>query len=265
MTSRPFLAVLSILSFSVGCGQKPLDPREPDPGMTHFTIATFNVLDDDATNPSTIDAIEKLDVDILALQEVTPGLEAILREKFAAKYPYMVFHASDAAGIGAMSRFPMTEGKFMQLTNGWHPSLELSVETPAGSLEILEVHLHAPEGNGPSVIQSMAATPEDHRKEIELFTAQCETPPMVVLGDFNEDTSGAGVKVLEDRGYVNVLPLYHPGQFTWKGKKSVGGQFQGAYDHILFTKELVPLNSWIGPNGASDHIPVMASFQAKPW
>jgi endonuclease/exonuclease/phosphatase family metal-dependent hydrolase len=264
MSSRTLLALLAVSSL-FGCGQKPLDAREPDPGMAHFTIATFNVLDDDATNPATVDAIGKIDADILALQEVTPALETILREKFAAKYPYMIFHPSDAAGIGAMSRFPMKEGKFMELTNGWHPSLELSVETPAGKLEILQVHLHAPEGNGPGVLKSIAETPQDHRNEMELFTAQCAEPPKIVLGDFNEDGAGAGVKMLEDRGYVNALPLYHPGQFTWKGKKSVGGQFQAAYDHIMFSKELEPLNSWIGPNGASDHIPVMASFQAKPW
>jgi endonuclease/exonuclease/phosphatase family metal-dependent hydrolase len=264
MSLKQFICAVPLLSLFVACGQKPLEPREPDPGMAHFSVATFNVLDEKATDPGTVAAIEAIHVDILALQEVTPELEAILRVSLKDRYPYMTFHSSDAAGIAVLSAFPMVEKKFMPLTNGWHPALQVSVQTPAGSLEILEVHLHAPEGKLIKAVQSMAETPQDHRNEIATFTAECDKPPMLILGDFNEDTTGAAVRWLEDRGFVNALPLYHPGQFTWKGS-SVGGQFQGTLDHIMFTTQLIPLDAHIAENGASDHIPVIANFEANPW
>ncbi|MGZ3419486.1 MAG: endonuclease/exonuclease/phosphatase family protein [Polyangiales bacterium] len=253
------------ISVFAGCGQRPLEPRDPDPGSVHFTVGTFNIRDDMSTDPRTVDAIGALGVDILAIQEVTPELEAILRERYKQKYPYMMFHSSDAAGIGFMSVFPVVEREFMQVTNGWHPALHASVQTPAGWLEVLEVHLHAPEGKYLAALQSIAETPQDHENEISLFTATCSKPPMLVLGDFNEDGAGRAVTWLENRGFVNALPLYHPGQYTLQGK-SVGGQFQMALDHVMFGPQLIPLNAWIGPQGASDHIPVMVSFEAKqPW
>jgi endonuclease/exonuclease/phosphatase family metal-dependent hydrolase len=83
------------------------------------------------------------------------------------------------------------------------------------------------------------------------------------VGDFNEDEEGSAVRYLEGRGYRNALPLYHPGQGTWR-YPSVAGQLEKMIDHILFDARLQPLNAWIRRIGRSDHMPVFAHLEWDP-
>ena len=84
---------------------------------------------------------------------------------------------------------------------------------------------------------------------------------MLIAGDFNEGTSGAAIRYLQENGYQNILPLYHPGQPTWRYDKTVGGQFTQTIDHILFDDAFESLNAWVVNSGASDHLPVLAHLQ----
>ncbi|MGZ3419642.1 MAG: endonuclease/exonuclease/phosphatase family protein [Polyangiales bacterium] len=255
MSRRAWLVGLVMLS---SCGQRPLQPRDPDPGVPHFTVATFNVFDEHASDPATIEAIGATGADVIALQETTPESEAILRARYAEKYPHSLFKL----GIGFLSIYPMVERDYLPSLDGWHSGLHVTVTTPAGPIELLNVHLAAPEGKFLKSLKSIADMPAVHRDQMQEFVDTCARKPVVVLGDFNEDDGGAAVSWLEGRGFHNILPLYHPGQFTWQGK-SVGGQFAQALDHIMFSSSLQPLDSWVGGNGVSDHIPVMAHLEAS--
>lgn len=231
----------------------------------HFKIATFNIHDQAATDPVTIDAIGQLDAEIIALEEVTHEAEPIIRARYAERYPYMLFHPSGSAGLGFLSQWPIEDHDLTDPGNGWHPAWHVWVHTPGGLLEALVVHLRAPEGKGFSNLASVAALSNDHRAEIQSFTAQCAGDlPVVVLGDFNEKPDGAAVEFLEDRGFQNALPLYRPGQFTWKAPRSVGGQFNSTIDHILFDPRMESLNAYTMNIGHSDHLPVVAYLQTSP-
>jgi vancomycin resistance protein VanJ len=245
------------------CAPLAREPRAPSPGASHVTIATFNILDDRATDPATLDAIGALDAEIVALQEITPECVPLLRGRYGARYPYMILHPKDAAGIGFVSRYPLIERAFLPGPNGWHPALHVTAETPNGPLHLLNVHLHAPEGRFVSALRSIAETPAQHRAEIAQFFAASTPTPDLVLGDFNEDANGAAVQWLETRGFQNVLPLYRPGQFTWQGH-SVGGLFQHAIDHVMSGPGLSPLDAHVSAHGASDHLPIVAGFELVP-
>ncbi|MGZ6088026.1 MAG: endonuclease/exonuclease/phosphatase family protein [Polyangiales bacterium] len=249
----PMLAVFS-------CAPLAREPRAPETGAPHVRIATFNILDDRATDPATLDAIGALDAEIVALQEITPESVPLLRARYSKRFPFMIFHPKDAAGIGFLSVHPLVERAFLPGPNGWHPALHVTADTLAGTLSILNVHLHAPEGKFVKSLLSIATTPTEHRDEIARFFSACAPSPDVVLGDFNEDTSGAAVRWLEARGFQNVLPLYRPGQFTWQGK-SVGGLFQHTIDHVMLGPSLSPLDGAISGHGVSDHLPVTAHFE----
>jgi vancomycin resistance protein VanJ len=248
---------LLLFTLLASCGQRPLEPRDPDPGVPHFVVASFNIFDERSTRPETIEAIGATGADVIALQETTPESEAIIRARYAEKYPYSLFKL----GIGFLSSFPMTERDYLPSFDGWHSGLHVSVETPAGIVELLNVHLAAPEGRFLKSLSSMADLPRVHREQMQDFVDKCARKPVIVLGDFNEDDAGAAVGLLESQGFVNILPLYHPGQFTWQGS-SVGNQFKQVLDHVMFSPSLVPLNSWVGERGVSDHFPVMAHLEA---
>ena len=247
-----------------GCAASPLEPRDPDPGAFHFKVETYNLNNEAPAHPATLAAIGEAGADVVCLQEITDSWRSAIEARYAAAYPYRLFKGDPgggAAGLGIMSRFPVLDGGWLE--GRWHPAWHYVIETPYGRLGILNAHLRNAAGQNGNMIQSYVRADEDHLYEIQTFTAQCtKVMPMLVVGDFNEGTSGAAVQYLESDGYQNVLPLFHPGQPTWKYKATVAGQFTQTIDHIFFDSSFIPLNAWVVNSGGSDHLPVVAHLQA---
>ncbi len=265
---RLFLASVALLV--VGCGQPPLEPREADPGVPHFTIETFNLSDDansaTAHDRATVAAIGAANADIVCLQEPTEVWKTAIEKAYADKYPFRIYREKDGAnGLAVLSKFPVLDGGYQDAPNGWHPAWHFYVQTPAGWLQVLNLHLRSYfTGNGGRV-SSYLTTNSDHSYEIQLFESQVTANvPTIVVGDFNEE-NGSAVSFLEAQGYTDTLPLYHPGQYTWR-HASVANQFTQMLDHIMFDSSVIPLNAWVVNRGHSDHIPVVAHFEAsRPW
>jgi endonuclease/exonuclease/phosphatase family metal-dependent hydrolase len=247
------------------CGTAPLTPRDPDPGAFHFVVETYNLLNERGGDPSTLDALGRAGADVVCVQEVTLAWQNAIESRYAADYPHRAFkidHDAGAGGLGIISRFPIHAGGWRPGPNGWHPSWEHVVDTPHGPVSILNAHLRNATGGNGDTVQSYLRTDEDHVTEIKEAIARCAVLPTIVLGDFNEGTNGSAIRYLEQNGFQNALPLYHPGQPTWRYKSTVGGQFTQTIDHILFDTSFEPLNAWVVNAGESDHLPVIAHLQA---
>src|SRR5688572_8718346 len=101
------VAALAILA--VSCGPAPLEPREPTPGVPHFTVATFNVHYPTAGDAETTAAVEGTGADLIFLQE-TDGAWASALAGATADYPYRAFQVdSGPRGLSTLSRFPIEE------------------------------------------------------------------------------------------------------------------------------------------------------------
>lgn len=238
-----------------------MEPREPTPGVAHFTIASYNIEAEAFADPGTVEAVGAVNADILCLQEVGDEWERVLRARYHDRYPYMLFYASGSGGLGFMSIYPLEDRLFVPGPNGWHPAWHVRAETPLGWIDMLNVHLRAPSGTGVDSLQSIAALSNDHRTEMQTFRSGSGTLPTIVLGDFNEQVDGSAVRFLESAGFRNALPLFHPGQWTSR-HASVGGQFTQTIDHIMFDTNFDPLNAYVKVIGGSDHIPVIAALEA---
>jgi hypothetical protein len=69
------------------------------------------------------------------------------------------------------------------------------------------------------ILCNYANADKDHVWELNLFLNKVDgSLPTVIAGDFNESPKGDAVRVLEQRGFRNALPLFHPGQPTWQGR-----------------------------------------------
>lgn len=265
--SLPVAALLAI-----GCGQPPLEPRDPTPGVPHFSIATYNILSSDSGNPATLETIGATRADIICLEEVTSDWESVIRARYAAEYPYMVFYPEGGAGgLGVLSKQRVVEGAFFEAPNNWHPAWSVLAETPAGWLNLLTVHLRSLYSGTGGVVSDYVNWGSDHVFEIQsvLQSSSAQSMPVVlprmVLGDFNEESNGDAVRHLESLGFTDVLPLFRPGQFTWR-TRSLGNQFTEALDHVLYDDAVIPLNAYVLNAGNSDHLPVIAHFEAaRAW
>jgi len=253
---------------ALGCGQPPLEPRDPTPGVPHFSIATYNVLDTIEGDVATLETIGATHADIICLEEVTAEWERVIRERYAADYPFMVFYArGGASGLGVLSKQRLIEEAYFEAPNNWHPAWSVLAETPAGWLNLLTVHLRSLYSGTGGVVSDYVNWGSDHVYEIQSVLMSSEARPIpaslprMVLGDFNEESNGDAVQHLESLGFSDVLPLFRPGQFTWRSR-SLGNQFNEALDHILYDEAVAPLNAYVVNAGNSDHIPVVAHFEA---
>jgi endonuclease/exonuclease/phosphatase family metal-dependent hydrolase len=248
-----------------GCtAPPPLSPREPTPGMVHFTVKTFNIHRYKSADVPTIEAIGAGDADVVCLQEVTAAWERVIRARYGGAYANMIFAPDEeAGGLGILSRFPIEDRGVVTVPGNWHPGWVVRVETPAGPVQLLAVHLRALfEGRGDPV-SSYLGSADDHEYELGLFLAKLSPElPTIVMGDFNESPKGAAVRRLESLGYENALPLFHPGQFTWQGR-SVASALELSIDHILFDSRFTPLDAWVERGGGSDHLPVYARLEME--
>jgi endonuclease/exonuclease/phosphatase family metal-dependent hydrolase len=261
---RALVPSACVLAVVCGCGPAPLSPRDPTPGVVHFEVQTYNMNNDQSGDQAIIDAAGYANADILCLQEVTAEYEQGLRKEYSDRYPHMLFQPMpDAGGLAVLSRFPLTDKGYHIESHGWHPAWHVEVETPMGPVQLLNVHLRSLFTGESSRVTSYLTTNRDHLQELEAFTASCaKSLPTIVAGDFNEEPDGVGVKYLEDRGFQNALPLFHPGQWTWR--QPPAWQMEQTIDHILFDSAFDPLNSWVEQRGDSDHLPVVAHFEAAP-
>lgn len=257
---RSLLALLPVFA----CGPIPLEPRDPDPGVPHFVIETYNIQDTSSGDPATLEAVGAANADVICLQEVTPVWEQALRTRYEEAYPFMMFHALDGSeGLGFLSRFPLTDLGFHEEVHGWHPAWHAQADMDMGAVQILNVHLRSLFTGRDNAVTAYLSTSSDHLEEVQGFSAACEAGfPTLVVGDFNEEPDGSAVSFLEGKGFQNALPLYHPGQPTWHDTPS--WQMEQTIDHVLFDHAFIPLNSWVENIGHSDHLPVLAHVEAAP-
>ena len=227
---------------------------------------TYNIELGAKGEASTLDSIGAVNADIACLQEVTPAAELAMRERFTELYPYQLFEPQGGAGgLAVLSRFPLEDRGLLLAPEDWHPSWRVDAQSPAGPVQLLNIHLRSLFSADTGPLRSYLSTDADHLTEMKQFEQHCDDSlPAVVLGDFNEGVTGDAVQFLEQQGFRNLLPAFHPGQPTWRFP-AVGGQLQKTYDHIFVDDHLQPLNAWVETRGQSDHLPVIAHVEPAGW
>jgi len=256
----------AILFAAIACVDPPeMTPRAPTPGVPHVTVTSFNVNLKQYTDPTTVEAVGATEADVVCLQEVNTGWREVLRSRWHETYPFMAFEGEASGGLAVLSKYPFRDLGVRSGFDGWHPAWHVVVDGPIGPLQILQVHLRPPYDRSAGVT-SLLDVDQAHLKEIDGFSAECDGAlPTIVLGDFNESVDGPAIRYLEDRGFVNALPAFRPGQETWRYERGLYGQTVGTLDHVLYdAARLTPLNAYVKYVGRSDHLPVTLLVEAIP-
>jgi endonuclease/exonuclease/phosphatase family metal-dependent hydrolase len=240
----------------------PVTARAPTPGADHFTVMTYNVHKDRSRDPRTIDAIGAPNADIVCLEEVTHAWADTVRQRYASQYEYMLFAPKEnAGGLAVLSHFPLEDHGVIPVPGDLHPGWVVHVVTPTTRVQLIAVHLRSLFNGTRDWVSNYFATGRDHIAETRLFFDHASSDlPTIVAGDFNESPNGSAVELLEGRGFQNVLPMFKPGQFTWKGKL-LG--YDMMIDHVMIDRSFEPLDGWVERNGNSDHFPVIAHVEVR--
>src|SRR5688572_8038264 len=136
------LSLLAVCFVAASCAEKPLRPaRAPTEGQRSLAVLSYNLNYGLAGDEATLDAIAERPSDLVLLQETTEEWELALRERFGAEFPYVAFrHCCLAGGLGVLSKYELKELEYIEPpAGGWFPGWRLLVDSPLGSLQVLNV------------------------------------------------------------------------------------------------------------------------------
>ena len=255
---------VTLLVMIVISGCHPAEPlRAPDlaPHQPHLSVVTYNVNFDLAQPDNITDFLAGCDASVVCLQETHARWEAVLKAALEETYPHSTFHEwGQAGGLAVMSRCPLRSVRVLEPRAGWWPALLVEVETPLGSVQVLNVHLKPPlAADGCITVGAYCRAPDVHLREVCEFLRDVDrSGPLIVAGDFNENETGKAVRWLLDQGFTDALSAYDRRSKTWRWRTLLGIILNDRFDHILFNGALDCTGAVVEHVKASDHMPVRA-------
>jgi vancomycin resistance protein VanJ len=264
--SERILSILraALVGLLAGCRSA----RRPEPAAgPHFTILTYNVNWGAPRPDLAAEIIGRSGADIVCLQETTAAWERYLRAHLSREYPFMEFRESKArkgGGLAFLSKLAGSEIAYVPSETDWFDGWLRAFNTEVGTVQVLNVHLRPPVGKrGAWTPSGYLFTGKERLQEMQRFYAARRSElRTVIAGDFNDVENGAPVKWLKHQGMSDALSEFDRSSPTWEWR--VGPiTLHRRMDHILYSAGLNCSASAVTLAGASDHFPVMASFEIR--
>ncbi len=213
--------------------------------------------------------VEQWQPDLIALEEVGPGL-ALDLEQLSATWPYQVqVSIRSATRVALLSKFPILSQEADADFLGCHCA-QLVVEWHGQRVRVIVVHVRAPrifvDGGWQTLpIQTFdtSAQAKSYAKLLPLIQESRE--PLLVLGDFNTTERQAGYKLLYEAGLKDAheeagwgLGMTYPAPFirpSWLPFPVI------RIDHVFYDGAWQATRTWTEPLMGSDHQAVFADLR----
>jgi endonuclease/exonuclease/phosphatase family metal-dependent hydrolase len=241
---------------------------QPDftPGRPHLSVVTYNVNYGVAQPENVIRYLAGSNASVICLQETHQRWERILKPALEQAYPHSYFQDwGRAGGLALLSRYELGPVRVIQPEVGWWPALLAEVETPAGAIQILNVHLKPRlTERGRITVSAYCRAPGIHREELAGFLRHVDPQrPLIIAGDFNENEVGLAMRCLFDQGFASALSAYDGRSKTWRWTVWPGIVVNDRFDHIMYSDHLDCTGAEVVQVSGSDHMPVRAVMVRK--
>ena len=267
-------ATLTCMSFAAATAAlSRCTPSAQPASHCELRVLTWNVLRTNRDYLGVAKFIRETVADVAFLQEVTPELEAKLRVDLASLYSEMLFSSSGSGkGYALLSRHPIIESKHLANPRGGPPACWAELSTPAGRLQVLNLHLTSPTllvGSWTDRIKSYASTTAVRLREVRYFcNAVKNGVPAVVAGDLNSFEFEPAITFLKSRArladaYRALRPNPSMADTTWTARSDPSSPMKARIDYVFVSRELVPLEAKVGRTALSDHQPVTVLLRWK--
>jgi endonuclease/exonuclease/phosphatase (EEP) superfamily protein YafD len=227
------------------------------PLLGALTLMTYNVEYNNPDRAATLDAIAAADPDVVLLQEITRDWQHDLVARLGKRYPHRVFrlHANGGSGMAVLSKRAIAAEQVIA-SPVFAFAQRLEIDTPFGTVQILNVHLWPAIDHG-SWVRGYFTTPPLRRREIELYWKKLRRDlPTIVAGDFNEEPQGGVLAFLGQHGLARVVP---DGPRTWHYQNLLALDI----DHVAVDGALAGRDAHVLDAGTSDHRPVVVTIEKK--
>jgi endonuclease/exonuclease/phosphatase family metal-dependent hydrolase len=222
-----------------------------------FVVMTHNAGNGLAAPDRLVGVLRDSAADIIGLQELTvPQAEAIERD-LTGLYPFRAIYAGGIPGKGLLSAYPLSGVEQLALYPG-RPDLQAVLHTDNGTLTVIVAH--PPPRNYRKGFPVDQATVEQIAALIRLAASG---EPTILMGDFNATSRSATYARLVTAGLVDAYRATSrrrgptlPARWARLPLKPMV-----RVDYIWHTAHFEAMESWIGMDTGSDHVPVLARLR----
>ncbi|HLH25542.1 MAG TPA: endonuclease/exonuclease/phosphatase family protein [Chloroflexota bacterium] len=262
------LSLLPLAAFVWAYGPQLVPQSPPAVAGPHLRVLTFNTGGNvgGGQQAPLLRTIQAVDADLVALQEVPPATEDALPDALAATYPYHV----GTTDTLVLSRWPLeAEGEF-RLQDAGYLAHQVAVSVGDRTLLHTNVHVTRPSyrvrwrrGLVP-LVRGFSPGWRDAQVEDLVARLQATDGPRLLTGDFNETEWSYPYErlhsVLGDSFREAGAGFGHtyPSHLRWGGWTLSVPLVR--IDYVFHSPELVALHAAVGPDGGSDHLPVVADL-----
>jgi endonuclease/exonuclease/phosphatase (EEP) superfamily protein YafD len=237
----------------------------PQENMPIVRVVTYNAGEGGTSVDQVCDFINRSRPNVVVLNE--------WRDAAADLLPRLGtdWHAAENQGVCVFSRFPIKQVEKLgpnQFRKHWRaPALSCELETPAGPIWVVGVHLDTPrEGLSEIRRAKWRAGPEmelmlaDRRHESDLASqmARAQEGPAIVAGDFNMPVD-SDIYQQYWSGWQNAFSAAGLGYGHTKFTRLFGVRI----DHVLANDQWRVLSAKVCPNMGGDHHPLQVDLQRQ--
>ncbi|GAA3994424.1 endonuclease/exonuclease/phosphatase family protein [Allokutzneria multivorans] len=217
--------LLTVLLVTVVAPRTAAAARPNGSGAT-LRVLSVNISMDQGDAAAVVRLVRDRAVDLLSIQELTPGAERALDAAGLAEVlPHRVFKPRPGAvGGGLASRFPVRERVVTKPTTAEHPAA--LIDLPTGpDVEFVSVHPWYPVGpkGAEPWLRDLAGLP----------SPDATRTPRILAGDFNASLDHSAFRGVLNQGYLDAAEQVGAGLTpTWPTDKRFVPAFV-ALDHVL--------------------------------
>jgi vancomycin resistance protein VanJ len=231
-------------------------------------VASFNIFVGAPDLSHVLDLVDRVQPDVLVLQEVFPPREAELAGLLGDRLPHRhVVQSPRVGGVGVWSRFPIDDVRpVLDATDRSRSTAVVVLDVDGRPLQVVPVHLISPCPRcGTSIIERLDLEGEVRGAEMEaVIDALDDDVPAVVAGDFNSTERSQPYRKLAAAGFTDPQRDAGDGMgFTWPASGGVGALLRIDW---LLARGIDGVDAVVAPPGASDHRPVVVdlAFPEQP-
>jgi endonuclease/exonuclease/phosphatase family metal-dependent hydrolase len=240
----------------------------PEAAPTRFRILTLNA-GGNARVPAVREVertMEKLNPDIVALQELTPESLAHLRRSLADRYAYC--HGWWPTIV--FSRLPIRSGCLLPFPAAGSDAQRVEIEVAGRTVVLFNVHLTRPgyELKGHRALLRLVRDYDPTRRDGDAALVQEEVgrtrPACLLAGDLNATEWSHPYRLVS----ATLVDAFRQARRGW-GNTYGAGLGRGRrhvripvarIDYVFHSPELVTYEARLGPDSGSEHLPVVADL-----
>jgi len=235
------------------------------PPAKPITVVSYNILHNQRGLPAVIAEIQKLQPDIVCLQEVEKNDLSRMTELLGT-YP-AIYHPSEnladphaSWGNAICSRLPLYDAGTIPNPGGGSFGVWATALTPADNhkFQIACVHLSATWNANPAHLIESANNRWKELTNLSEAWRQLGSPPILIAGDFNQIPLGNNYALMT-KEWSDALQQLGAAQPTFTGTP-----IQTRIDYFLLSKEWHATAGNAVNSNASDHKPIWLTAGAAP-